>query len=146
MSSLVIRPCSESVLRESGDGIVMDCRLSKKYRKNLAWNQTKKSRNQSEESKTSLMSVIITHGILLQSGGGTLTIFEGGSIWTMPTGRWIRIIWSRSCGSSLKSGRSDTSTKGSVFHGIAGSSEHQFQTLKSRWMIAMWMSRIRLLR
>ncbi len=146
MLFLAIRPCSGSASNVSGDGIVMDFQLSKKYRKNYDLNQIKKSKNQQVESRDLSMNVTPTLAILQQSGAGISIISVDGWIWRVRTARWIRTIWSRSCGSSNKSGRKDISTKGSVFRGILGSSRPRFQTLKSRWMTAIRMSRIQRLR
>ena len=145
MSCLAIRPCLENASSVSGDGIVMDSQLSKKYRKKCDSSQTKKSKNHRAEYRGLSMSVIIIHVTLLLSGDGISIISVVGSIWIMRTARWIRTIWSQSCGFSNKSGRNDISTKGSVFHGILGNSQRRFQTLKSRWMIVIRMYRIQLL-
>ena len=142
MSYLAIRPCSENALSESGDGIVTGFQSSKKYRKNCDSNQTKKSRNQQGGSRDLSMNVMPTRETLLRSGAGISIISDDGSIWTARTARWIRTIWNPSCGFSHRSGRNDTSTKGSASHGIHGNSRLRFPILKSRWMIAIRMSRI----
>lgn len=146
MSCLAIILCLENASSVSGDGIVMDFQLNKKYRKNSVSNQIKKSRNQRAEFRDLSMNVMRIHVILQQNGAGISIISVDGSIWTMLTARWIRTIWNLSCGFSSKSGRNDISTKGSVFHGILGNSRRRFQTLKSRWMIAIKTSRIQRLR
>jgi hypothetical protein len=146
MSFLVIRPCLENVWSVSGDGIVMGFQSSKKYKRSCDLNQTKKSRNQQAESRDLSMNVITIPEILQPSGAGISIISVDGSIWRARTARWIKTIWSQSCGFSSKSGRNDTSTKGSVSHGIPGNFQLRFQTLKSRWMIVTRMSRIQQLR
>ena len=146
MLFLAIRPCSGSASNVSGDGIVMGFQLNKKYRKNSVSNPTKKSRSQQEVFNDLLMNVMPTLAILQQSGAGISIISVDGWIWRVRTARWIRTIWSQSCGYSNKSGRNDISTKGSVSHGIPGSSRPRFQTLKSRWTIAIRTSRIQRLR
>jgi hypothetical protein len=118
----------------------------KVQKKTVVSNQIKKSRNQQAESRDLLMNVITIHEILHLSGDGISIISVDGSIWTMRTARWIRTIWNQSCGSSSKSGRKDISMKESVSHGILGNSRRRFQTLKSRWMIVIRMSRIQRLR
>ncbi len=139
---LVIRPCLENALSESGVGIVMGCRLNKKFRKNSDSNPIKKSKNQKVVFSILLMNVTTILERPLLTGVGISIISVDGSIWIMPIVRWIRIIWNPSCGFSSKSGRNDMSTKGNVFHGILGNSRHQFQILKSRWMIVIRMFRI----
>ncbi len=143
---LAIKPCSENAWSVSGDGIVTDFLLSKKCRRKCDSNQIKKSKNQRAESRSLLMNVIIIHVTLHLSGDGISIISVDGSIWTMRIARWIKITWNQSCGSSNKSGRRDISMKESVSHGILGNSRHRFQTLKSRWMIVIRMSRIQRLR
>lgn len=146
MSSLVIRRCLENGSSVSGDGIVMGSQSNKKYRRKCDSNQTKKSRNQQAEYRDLLMNVITTHVILHPSGDGISIISVDGSIWMVRTARWIKITWNQSCGFLNKSGRRAISTKGSVSRGILGNSRHRFQTLKSRWMIAIKTSRILQLR
>ncbi len=142
MSYLAIRPCSGNASSESGDGIVTGFQSNKKYRKNSDSNQTKKSRNQRGVFSILLMSVTNIQQRLLLNGIGMLTTSDDGSIWTAHTARWTRTIWNPSCGFSVRSGRRDTSTKGSASHGIHGNSRLRFPILKSRWTTAIRMCRI----
>lgn len=146
MSFLAIRPCLENASSASGDGTVMVFQLSKKYRKNSDSNPTRRLRNQQAEYRALSMNVIIIPVILQLSGAGISTISVDGWTWIMHTAPWIRTIWSQLCGFLNKSGRSDTCMSESVFRGIPGNSQHQFQILKSRWMIVIRMCRIQQLR
>lgn len=144
MSCLAIRPCSVRGSSESGDGIVTDFQSNKKFRKSCDSNQTKKSRNQQVESRDLSMNVTSIQLRLLLNGIGMLTTSDDGSIWTARTARWIRTIWNPSCGFSHRSGRNDTSTKGSAYRGTLGNFRLRFPILKSRWMTAIRMFRIQL--
>ncbi len=142
MSCLAIRPCSENASSVFGGGIVMGCQLNKKYKRNSDSNPIKKLKNQKAVSNTLSMNATTILEKRLLIGVGISIISVDGWTWTTPIARWIKIIWSPSCGSSNKSGRSDMSMKGSVYRGILGNSQRLFQILKLRWMIAIRMCRI----
>lgn len=78
MSCLAIRLCSENVWSVSGDGIVMDFLLSKKYKKNSDLNQIRKSKNQSEVFSILSMNATIIHERHLLTGAGISIISVDG--------------------------------------------------------------------
>lgn len=131
--------CAGSVSTVSGDGTVMDSRSRKKSRKNSDSSRIVRSKN--VEWRNSSTDVMNIHSRPLLSGTGISIRSDAGSIWIERIARWIRSTWNPSCGYSLSSGTSDSSTKGSEYHSTHGSSRLRFRTSKSRWMIHIrrWM-------